>query len=561
MARTPLVQTMDWPVMEAYLNTEVERLKPDTNDAILSNPDGTYYFTGIGLVEGKTVIDRAFFQTAMAGEAVVSEPVVSRASGVQKVNIAVPIGEESSPRGVFSLGLKIESIQQTVRALNQSLEGQDAFSYVFVLDAQGRAIVHPNPDLVFNQDRPDPSTLLEQSQASDNREMVAVLEQMLDRQTGSRLVELDGRWQYIAYLPLQEVDWSIALVIPQDAIDGQLRPLDRIATAAGILIVAIICVLSLWQVQTGQNKALRVLQAETAATNEALEAKTAELRQALSDLQQAQYQIVQNEKMASIGQLTAGIAHEINNPVNFIHGNLTHVREYCDNLLHLIGTYQNHYPKPEPEILEEIDEIDLCFLESDLPKILQSMEIGTKRIREIVLSLRNFSRLDSTNFSAIDIHDGIDSTLIILQHRLKTSPDRPQTQVLKDYGELPSIEVYAGPLNQVLMNILANAIDALEDSKQHQRQIQIRTAVIRDNWIEVAISDNGIGIPKSVQNRIFDPFFTTKPVGKGTGMGMYISYQVIAEKHGGRLACESESGKGTTFRIQLPIAQAKANSD
>ncbi|MBE9100293.1 hypothetical protein IQ267_12675 [filamentous cyanobacterium LEGE 07170] len=388
---------------------------------------------------------------------------------------------------------------------------------------------------------------------------------MLDRQTGNRLLKLDGQWHYITYLPLQEVDWSIALVVPRATIDGQLRSLDQIALAAGALIVALIFALGLWQAQMVKNQALQVLQENTAATNQKLEAKTAELRQALLDLQQAQSQLIQNEKMASIGQLTAGIAHEINNPTNFVHGNLAHVQAYANNLLELIWFYQSHYPNPSSDVQRKIKQYELTFIQEDLPKVLESMKIGTNRIREIVSSLRTFSRTDETNSTAVDIHEGIDSTLRILQHRFMDLRDCQEIQVLKSYGKLPLVDCYVGPLNQVFMNILANAIDALEESSthrshieitEHPNQIQIRTAVIRENWVEVTISDNGFGIPQDVQRHIFDPFFTTKPIGKGTGMGMYISYQIVVEKHGGNLSCESALGKGTTFRIQLPITQA-----
>jgi signal transduction histidine kinase len=293
-----------------------------------------------------------------------------------------------------------------------------------------------------------------------------------------------------------------------------------------------------------------------------VEERTSELKTTLSDLQRTQAQVLQSEKMSSLGQLVAGIAHEINNPVNFIHGNITHLNQYTQDLLQMIYLYQERHSQYDPEIQAFAEEIDIEFLIEDLQKMLCSMKIGTERIRNIVLSLRNFSRIDEAEFKAVDIHEGIESTLLILQYRLKEKPNYPAIEVVRDYGKLPLVECYAGQLNQVLMNILVNAIDALEelignDKVTNNPQITIRTSVIDCQWVEIAIADNAQGMPESVRNRIFDPFFTTKPVGKGTGMGMAISYQIITEKHSGKLECVSTIGKGTDFLIQLPIQQKK----
>ncbi|WP_265273734.1 ATP-binding protein [Nostoc sp. KVJ3] len=271
------------------------------------------------------------------------------------------------------------------------------------------------------------------------------------------------------------------------------------------------------------------------------------------DLQQNYTRLIQNEKMAALGQLVAGIAHEINNPVNFIAGNLVHAIEYSQNILSLLKLYQEFYPEPEAEIKTAIAQVELDFLTTDLPRLLTSMEVGTKRIKQIILSLRNFSRLDESEKKLVDIHEGIDSTLVILQSRLQNYKFGENINIIKEYGDLPQVECYAGLLNQVFMNILANAIDALEESLKHKGNICIRTKVTDENQVIIRISDNGPGIPESLQKQLFDPFFTTKPVGKGTGLGLSISYQIVVEKHGGQLECISTFGKGTEFIIKIPV--------
>ena len=277
------------------------------------------------------------------------------------------------------------------------------------------------------------------------------------------------------------------------------------------------------------------------------------------DLQDNYSRLLQNDKMIALGQLVAGIAHEINNPMNFIYGNLNYAIEYVQDILFMIECYQQK--KPYSDVLFEAQEkgIEMEFIIEDLPKLLSSMKVGATRVNEIVLSLRNFSRLDQAEIKSVDIHEGIENTLIILKHNLKAKPDRLEIELIKEYDNLPLIDCYAGQLNQVFMNIIANAIDALSESNnlilktRKKLQIRIRTELTNDNYVIIRIADNGSGIPEEVQKRLFDPFFTTKAVGKGTGLGLSISYQIVVEQHGGELHCISTPEEGSEFIIKIPV--------
>ncbi|WP_293128006.1 ATP-binding protein [Microcoleus sp. bin38.metabat.b11b12b14.051] len=697
IAYSPTVRTLNWKLVEPILQGETYRLKEYfllslvQADGVVQNTLGTNTNTK----------DRKQFQKAMNGKVNVSDPLIGRSSKLSTIIIASPLWAlPPTPNkviGVLAGSIKVDRIASVANSLQYGAD-----SYAFVLNSNGVPIIHPNNKLIGTIDLPAPTFLKSQDSG-----LAAIARHMISHQTNIELVKIDNKWVYVAYAPLNEVNWSMALVIPRENIESQLQALNLLTSVVGGLLVPAILA-AIWLIYSSENhraqaereamlnriaagiqasleldkivqstveEIVTLLHLERAAFgwyephNRTLEilwescefecpkeaikfepyflenlsvrsnksdpiilsrdtwaeegsqlielqansylavpVQTKNERQgylicshathwfwsgeeiqllkavadqlaiainqshlygqtqdqvkllnsALDELKKTQTHLVQSEKMSSLGQMVAGIAHEINNPVNFISANLPHTTKYTKDLLDLVSLYKQTFPQVTPEIEEFAESIELEFIEEDLPHMLNSMKIGTERIRNIVLSLRNFSRLDESDKKLADIHEGIENTLLLLSNRIKNG-----IYIVKRYGKVPSVECYPSQLNQVFMNLLSNAMDALNENDRLDKIITISTGVVRENGhkcLKVTIADNGPGIPESIQDQIFNPFFTTKPVGKGTGLGLAISYKIVVDGHGGSIKIAQPKGGGTEFLIKIPIANEHQNT-
>ncbi|WP_377478161.1 MAG: ATP-binding protein [Microcoleus anatoxicus] len=694
IAYSPTIRTLNWTLAEPVLQGETYRLKEYIVLSLIK-ANGSVQNTLGTRTNSK---DRQHFKIAMSGKVNVSDPLVGRSTKLSTIIIAAPVWAlpptPNKAIGVLAGSIKVDRVANVAKSLYYGSE-----SYAFALNSQGVPIVHPNNNLIGNIDEPAPSFL-----NSPDHVLAAIARKMTDRQTNIELVKIDKKWVYVAYTPLDEVNWSMALVIPRENIESQLQALNLLTFVAGGLLGPAMLA-AIWVIYSSENNraqaereamlnrisgrirtslelekivqstveeivillhleqagfgwyepeqqmlqimweycksehpkprkqfapycvnnlslpleksepimfptdifsvqnnsdlqlkrnsylAVPVLtqsqshgylicshashwfwskeevqllkavadQLAIAITQAHLYSQTQDqvklLNSTLTELKKTQTHLVQSEKMSSLGQMVAGIAHEINNPVNFIFANLPYTTKYTTDLLELVSLYKQAFPEIPPEIEDFATEIELDFIEEDLPQMLNSMKIGTERIRNIVLSLRNFSRLDESDKKLADIHEGIDNTLLLLSNRIKNG-----IYVVKHYGDLPLLECYPSQLNQVFMNLLSNGIDALFESNRRDKIITISTALLRENgakFIKVAIADNGLGIPEKIKDQIFNPFFTTKPVGKGTGLGLAISYKIVVEGHGGTINISTPPGRGTEFSVKIPFHKGK----
>ncbi|HEY9646060.1 MAG TPA: ATP-binding protein [Chroococcidiopsis sp.] len=494
------------------------------------------------------------------GQCFWSKSYVDLHSGQAVVTCTTPIFSEGEFAGVVTVDLKLEGLQAQVEQWQKKTGG-----YVFILDRNNTFITFPDLPLVQRlvwgtEEQRSTLEFLQAEELSAQEPLFTPIAIALNGMNQAILQQAQATTHYST---------AIATALSQDS--------EQISAAEAALISAILVD------PLGGDVATSHLREQFQISDDFLlhEACTVFLFHVphtywkvvvvkpFSEAAIATYGVIQSERMSSIGQVVAGVVHEVNNPISFISGNLAYANTYVRDLIELVRLYQRHYPEVPADIDKHLKACDFEFLINDLPKILTSMKVGANRIRQIVLSLRNFARMDESKVKTINLHESIDSTLLLLESRLKQRDERDIIYIVREYGNLPLIDCYPGPLNQVFMNILVNAVDAMEEAIAHGKvlsdgvspSIHISTRMVDDDKVLICIADNGPGIPEEIRQKLFEPFFTTKPVGKGTGLGLAICQQIITEKHQGRLWCESTLGRGTSFWIELPIAKLDTMGD
>ena len=522
------------------LESSLESVPDAMRVYFISSKNSSFLPTKFSEVQDSSLLMGSFFKLGTPAINLMRSPYWTKSSASEFgngmiISRASPVYVNDRFMGVVGVDILIDNLMDSVS------DKVHADANIFVVGHDRNLLLHPRFNKVLNRDPIAAATALPP-------ELQPHLERILQDKSG----EMQSMAGYkVMHYNLQNVPWNFVLWIPE----SQLW-LTTIKNSFWSSIVPWLGLTAMLGVIMGEVRRRNLIQCN-------LHLRTTELSETLVQLKQTQARLIQNEKMSSLSHLVGGIAHEINNPASFIHGNLKPAQEYVQSLLKLVELYEKNSLKIIPELQDYSDDIDLDFIKIDLPMVMESMRNGTTRIREIVLLLRNFARMDESELKTVNLHEGIESTIAIMRHRLMENDRRPEIIVKKLFGTIPNIECYAGLINQVFMALISNSIDAMNDCsakqlKENPPSLEIITAIVDSDRIHIAIRDNGTGIPNEIMAQIFDPFFTTKAVGQGTGLGLAIAHQIITERHGGRLTCISQTqspNSGTTFTIELPINQ------